>query len=278
MPGFGSVFEGWSGFTTFIEVVVFLILVGIVWRARRNAYAPGTTIVIKKFHLDEDPTAKVSVDITGRAAGIIAWALNLLRLETDFQLTVSDSEFTVREASLTGTQFTYVPLGQITAAVCGYQRSIWAFAFAVYFAFVFVLNLLGGIFAGSNGNETAAHLAAAFGALIFAGIAGLLYFLSKRIVISAETIHRHGICFKRSVIENVSVDLPQALRAIAVINAKILAAQVGYSQGNGGGLSTSPEIRPKSPIGSELGRCPKCSALNAMDMQFCENCGAAVSA
>lgn len=130
MPGLGLGLNGWTLFAAFVQVVVFLILVGVVWSARKDKYVSGTTIVLRRFHLDEDPTAKVAVEISGRISGFVAWVLTLLRLEPEFELSVTDSEFTIRSASLSGTQFTYVPLGKVTATVCGYQRSIWAFAFA----------------------------------------------------------------------------------------------------------------------------------------------------
>lgn len=140
-----------------------------------------------------------------------------------------------------------------------------------------MLNLLGGLFASSNGSEIGAYMGGAFAALIFAGVAALVYFLSKRIVISAETLHRHGLRFKRSVIENISIDLPQALRAIEVINARVLAAQAGYTQGNAGAPPPSP-VPAASPGGGGPGRCPKCSTVNPIHVRFCENCGAALPA
>jgi len=277
MPGLGFGLTGWSLFTAFAQIIVFLVLVGVVWSARKDRYVSGPSIVLRRFHLNEDPGAKVAVEITGRIAGLVAWVLTLLRLQPEFELSVTDSEFMIRSASLSGMQFTYVPLGKITATVCGYQRSIWAFAFAIYFTVVFVLNLLGGFFASSNGNEMGTYMGGAFGALILAGIAALIYFLSKRIVISAQTSQGHGLRFKRSVIENVSIDLPQALRAITVINARVLAAQVGLSQANPGDLPPSQTRAPVSPA-RDPGCCPKCSAINPIDARFCENCGTGLPA
>lgn len=222
MPGLGL--SGWSLFTWFVEVVAFLILLGVVWGARKEKYVPGATIVLRRFHVDEDPAAKVAVEISGRASGFVAWVLTLMKLEPDFELSVTDSEFTIRSASLGGTQFTFVPLAKISSTACGYQRSILAFAFAVYFGIICVLNVFGAMFVSSSGGE----MGEAFFALVVAGIAAGVYFLSKRIVISAESMHPHGLVFKRSVIENVSVDLPEAIRAIAIINARVLAAQAGH--------------------------------------------------
>jgi hypothetical protein len=274
MPGLGLGLSGWSLFTSFVEVIAFVILVGVVWGARKEKYVSGATIVLRRFHLDENPAARVAVEISGRASGFVAWVLTLLKLEPDFELAVTNSEFTIRSASLGGTQFTYVPLEKVTSTVCGYQRSILAFAFAIYFGIIFVLNLFGGVFFSNSGSETGGYMGEAFIALVVAGIAAGLYFLSKQIVISAETLHPHGLRFKRSVIENVSIDLPEAIRAIAIINARVLAAQAGYTQS----VVNSPSAGP-APVSGSSGaqsHCPKCLSLNPANVHFCGNCGVAI--
>jgi hypothetical protein len=65
--------------------------------------------------------------------------------------------------------------------------------------------------------------------LIIGGAMLIAYYLSKKIVISLETSGGMvmGLSFKRSVIENVSVDIEQALRAILLVNQKVIEAQCG---------------------------------------------------
>ncbi|PYU76589.1 MAG: hypothetical protein DMG49_01245 [Acidobacteria bacterium] len=119
----------------------------------------------------------------------------------------------------------------------------------------------------------------AFGFLILAGIASLVYFLSKRIGIVVETMHSHSLAFKRSVIENVSVDLPEALRAISVINARVLAAQTVQTVPVRSDTQASPLVtasKPSEP--SARGGCPQCLAVNPIGTRFCENCGSPLPA
>jgi len=276
VPGFAPSFGPGYGVSTLVWLIAIIVVVGIVWRGRRNNYVSGTPVVLKRFHVNEDPSAKTAVEISGRLSGIVSWVLTLLRLEPEFELVVNDSEATIRRGSLSGIVYIYVPLAKISASVCGYQRSILAFGLAVLFSFGFVLNLVSG-FLESNRDQVGSDMGYAFGFLVLAAIAALIYFLSKRIAIVFETMHQHGFVFKRSVIENVSVDLPQAMQAIAVINARILAAQAGQSLPGTSGMSpTSPRISPPFPIGGEAGRCPKCSTVNPIDARFCENCGFAL--
>jgi hypothetical protein len=116
----------------------------------------------------------------------------------------------------------------------------------------------------------------AFVFLILAGIAALVYFFSKKIGVLVESSLRgHGVAFKRSLIENVSVDLPQALRAISVINNRILAAQTVKTVSVGAGALPGPiTTEPVPPHGGGVdGRCPNCQAANPTGVRFCENCG-----
>lgn len=278
MPGFGLGPSGWTLFTYLVEAVVFLILIGIVWRGRKNQMA-GTTLVLKKFHIDESPTTQLPVDISGRASGVISWILGLLRIEPDVDLRVTDTEILIRTVSLGGVRQFYVPLGSVSSTVCGYQRSIWAFSFAVYFSVTFVLNVLGVVFAADTGNAAGMYMGSAFGSLIFAAVAAIMFFLSKRIAVFVETTGGiyPGLIFKRSVIENVSVDLPEALRAISVVNTRVLSAQT-TRKGNerSSTVLSEPGGAVQSPIGGNSARCPRCSAVNPDRMRFCESCGFAL--
>lgn len=276
MPGFNPGFGLGGGFATLVWVVAIVVVGGVMWRERKG-FVSGTPIVLKTFRVNEDPNAAIAVEIIGRAAGILSWILNLLRLEQDYELIVTSAEVSVRRGSLSGIVHTYIPLNKITATVCGYQRSIWAFSLAVLFAIGFVLSLLSG-FLENNRSEVGADMGMAFGLLILAAICALVYFLSKRIGIQIETMHAHGTVFKRSVIENVSVDLPQALQAIAVINARVLASQSSnvVPTQSAAQAPTSRAI-PTPTTASAPGRCPKCAAVNPSGTRFCENCGTALA-
>ena len=189
--------------------------------------------MLQRFRINEDPSAKVAVEISGRASGLVSWVLTVLRLEPQIEFFVTDSEVMIRTASLSGIEHPCIPVGQIHATVCGYQRSILAFGFAILSTVGFLMSLFSG-FLNGNRNEIGSDMGSAFGYLILAAISLLIYFLSKRIAISVETERMRGVAFNRSVIENVSVDMPEALRAISVVNAHVLAAHTPHPQSGTG--------------------------------------------
>jgi hypothetical protein len=268
MPGLGFGY----GFSTVIWIIAIIIVAGVIWRGRTR-YVSGTTIVLTKFHINEDPSAGPALEIAGRVSGVISWILTLLRLSPEVEFVVTDTEVIKRTASLSGIEHIYVPLAKVTASVCGYQRSILAFGFALLFTLGFVLNLLSG-FVGSNRNEASSDMGLAFGYLVLAAIAALVYFLSKRIAIVVESMHSHGVVFKQSVIGNVPVDLAQALEAISVVNARILAAQTVKTFVVDHATAPQPSrMAAAAPLPSH---CPKCSAENPIGTRFCENCGSAL--
>lgn len=279
MPGFGPNLGVGYGMSTIVWLVGIIVVVVIWWRGRRSNYVSGTPVVLKRFYVNEDPSARVGIEITGRMSGIVSWVLTLLRLEPEFELVVTNSEATLRLGSLSGIQYTYVPLRKISASLCAYQRSILALGFAILLSVGFVVNLLSGFFE-SDRSQVGSDMGYAFGFLILAAVAALIFFLSKRIGIVFETGHPggYGFVFKRSVIEGVSVDLPEALRAIAVINARILNAESGHTHGGSGSMPPSPITVPVTPTGGGPRPCPNCSAVNPIDLRFCENCGGALPA
>ena len=266
--GYGGLGSGPSmvgyGISGLVWLIAFIVVGVVLWQGRHRS----SLWVLTRFIINEDPAAEIGVEIAGRVSGIVSWVLTLLKLNPEVELTVSRSEVSIRNASLSGTGHVYVPLNKISATVCDYHRSMLALGFTILFGVGFVLNLLTG-FLGQNNSD----LAQAFGFLIFAAIAALVYYLSKKIRISLETMHPHGVVFKRSVIGNVSVDLSQALRAIAVVNARALAAQTGvpafaYAAAASSGGSPVPASPPVNP-----GQCSKCGNANAPGIRFCENCG-----
>lgn len=278
MPGFNPGFgigQG-LGLSTLVWIIALLIIGGVILRERKG-FVSGTPIVLKKFHINPDRNATNVIEIVGRAAGVLSWVLNLLRLEQDYELILTRSEVSIRRGSLSGIVHTYLPLNKVTGTVCGYQRSILAFILTALFAVAFVLTLLSGFFE-NNQNAVSSDMGFAFGLLIVASVFALWYFLSKRIGINIETMHTHGFVFKRSVIENVSVDLPHALEATSIINAMVLASQTAQSTSGGDSRGFLPDSSaPRAPHApNAIPVCPRCSALNPSGMRFCQDCGAAL--
>lgn len=205
-------------------------------RGSRNKYVAAASLVVEEFSINPAASGEPAIHITARHKGIIAWILTNLGLETRVEVTVTDRDWTLREGSLAGMSVITVPFKNLTATICGYQRSLLAFFLAVFFALNGVLTLLGVfpiLFIAANGHTEAGWEAAAkglaadlyisLGWLVACGIAVIIYYASRRVKFAVEAEHRYGIVFKRSSIENAVVDLATAERATALLNQLVAA-------------------------------------------------------
>ena len=102
---------------------------------------------------------------------------------------------------------------------------------------------------------------AAFAGLVMAAIYVALYFLSKKIYISIITNGGNmiGIRFKRSIIENVSVDIDKVKDIITLMRMNVMACHAGSVA---------------APVAATTTKsCPKCGVQLAQDDMFCGECG-----
>jgi hypothetical protein len=209
-----------------VLAVVVLVLVGrgLARRGGGGILISGPTLVLRRFKIDETSTANVLVDIVGRASGITAWLLTVMGFDAETSLKVTDKEVSFRSSSLFGQTHQVVPLPSVSSTHCGYSKPIG-------YLIVGAIFLIGGILSGlgESGGGTVI-----LSGLVIGGILLIAYYLSKKIVISIETSGGMvlGLSFKQSVIENVSVDMEQALKAIRIVNQKVIGSQV-YLAGDG---------------------------------------------
>ncbi len=161
-----------------------------------------SALVLKEFKIN--PNGPEYVHIVARKAGLISWLLTMLGVDatTVFRVFVDHIEF--QEGSLSGRVNTVMPLSSISIATCGFMKP-------------FVLLVMAGL-----GVLLALPT---FGiTLIFSAFCILFYFLRKNLMISV--ISNSGwpamICFKRSVIEGVSVNYEQAEQVISIIQQLLM--------------------------------------------------------
>jgi hypothetical protein len=208
------------------ELFVILIVLAFLFEAMRLR-GTGTVLVLSEFRVNSDPQAEELLYIRGRAAGPLSWFFTQIGLMSGSTLRVTRSELTLDRASLNGFSAHYMPLSRAGIAHCFYYR---AFAFLV----LSLLCQLAGlavflrVFFTTNDYERQAGYSTTYltliGAVVLSAIFYLIYSLSKRIVIQVNCSGGQiGIAFKRSVIENVTVELAQALEAADLLNGQILA-------------------------------------------------------
>jgi len=145
----------------------------------------------------------------------MAWLLSILGFDAETRLKVTESEFSFKSSSLFGQIIQTAPLTNISSTHCGYSKPIW---YLIIGGICIIVGIVGMVEKG---------IGALIPGLIIGGIFLLLYWLSKKMTMSFETSGGMvmGLIFKRSVIENVAVDIQKAIQAIEIINKNIIASQ-----------------------------------------------------
>lgn len=205
----------------FLPISFIIVIVMFVLAARKQGsggWSPGPALVLKQFTINKTATGQAAlVNIVGRQGGLISWVLTLIGLDTTSSLKVTPADISLRDTSLFGQQHSVIAISSISSVHCGYRKPISYF----FISAVFLLLGLGGSFSGGG-------FKAFFGGLIFAAIFFAFYFLKKTIVIymvPRAGAPIMGLSFKRSVVENVPVDIQQVELAIGIINSLVIRAQ-----------------------------------------------------
>lgn len=180
----------------------------------------GPTLVLRKFHIPSADTAPI--EISGRAAGFLAWLLTKLGIDTETTLTVTEREVLFRGTSLSGISYQVVPLLDVSSTHCAYRQPVWLLVLGslfVLFGFLFIaLGFLGPSYTMDE------YVQLAIVGIIIGVVCVVVYKLQKKIRISVESTGGMllGLTFKRSVIENVSVDMSEGIKAIEAINQRVM--------------------------------------------------------
>ena len=198
-----------------ILLVVF-VLIGVL-RSIGGKNSVSATLVLRNFKITESALAgDTLVEIVGRSSGFKAWLLTVMGLSPETTFKVSRTEVSYKGSSLSGETHQIVPLPSVASTHCGYTKSIFSLILGI-------IIILGGLLIGTE-NTSILLLG-----LVIGGLYINSYWLSKKIIIKIETSGglMMGIAFKRSVIENVPVNMEQALKVIKIVNEQVVKSQVG---------------------------------------------------
>jgi hypothetical protein len=173
----------------------------------------GRPLVLRRYNIDEK--GKILVDIVGRQSGVLAWLFVTMGLDAETSLQVSRQTLTFKSSSFFGTTYNTVPLTMISSTHCGYTKSAELLILGLIFTLVGLPTIILSI----------------FGIILLIG-----YWLSKQLTIYIETTGGMliGLSFKRSIIENVQIDIDDALKTTHLINRLVL-----YSQARGSNSAAS---------------------------------------
>ena len=166
------------------------------------------TLALRQFNISEDPSVTPAIEIEGRAVGFISWLLTIMKLSTLTRLRLESDQLTLVESSLSGEIHTVIPLAAVDSTQCGYSKTMWLLVAAM-------LSVLAGLSTGEGGPIMLS--------IVIAVVFGAAYFFSDKMFISASAgSTKLAIEYKKGVIEGTKVDLETSLRAISVINSKVM--------------------------------------------------------
>jgi hypothetical protein len=268
MFGIGTQELGIIGSST----AILLILAGIMaaFRRKGNTAISGPTLVLKKFEIKKATVSDKDeiINIIGRAGGLISWFLTLIGLETEYYLKVTAREIRIKRSSLFGQYHDVAALTSVSSVHCGYLKPIG-------YLFIAILLIISGLFTWIIRDDgSVSHF---LGGLILGSFFILLYWLLKKIQILVLTRSGYpiGLVFKRSVIENVPVDIEKAKLTVELINNLIVKSQGNEIDIKGAVSDASRAIENdlKNPGNSA---CKYCGSLIEEKDKFCQSCGRSI--
>lgn len=258
-------------------MIIIVILVGMLGFAAskqvRGGWSPGPALVLKKFWINKATIGEgLLIEIIGRQGGLISWFLTLIGLDTTSSLKVTSTDVSLKDSSLFGQQMSVIAISSISSVHCGYRKPIGYFLISV----ICLLLGLGSAIAGDG--EGGERFFLFLLGIIFAAIFFALYFLKKTLVIyvfpraGAPVM---GLPFKRSVIENVAVDIQQVEFAIEIINSLIKRAQNITNVMTEDVIKDADKNINKSKSFSP-NICSNCGNVLEDDSRFCTSCGKSI--
>lgn len=252
-----------------------------------SARTLGPTLVLRRFHVNATPQDNVYAEIVGRPEGLLGWLLTAMGLDAQVTYRITDADVTCESAGLQGKSREIAPISNIASASVGYMKSIWTLILGLL---AVAVGLYKGVFAHSM-------IALVLG-LVIGGVFLAVYWFSSRLHVAVITNGGSilGLRFKRSVIENVSVDFEKCAAVVDVLQQLMLAAQsrreinspstASPRQAASGATTASmrpaapvpPTLAPRSAPAATARRCPKCGSPAEPHVKFCEDCGTRVDA
>lgn len=193
-------------------IIGIVVILGIFTAKRSSASnAGGPVLTLSKFQVNENENADILVDISGRGQGAMAWFMTLIKIDVRTYLTISKDAVSFTQASLSGQKIIVAPLNKVSNLLAGYSKPI-------SFLIVSAICLIGGIAASVDLGWMGFAIGLILALIFLAG-----YALKKNMTIAIMSDGMlMGITFKRSIIENVPVDIERVKKAIELTKKQLL--------------------------------------------------------
>lgn len=200
-----------------------LLIVVSSFRAARS----GPTLVLKRLDFNPGGSGQYLVHVVGRPQGLLGWLLAKLGLDDDTELMLESRRVRFESSSLFGRVAHMMPLRSVASTSCAFKKPIGLLVFAA------LLVLAGFPLVGVGLIESeGAAVGLGFLCVVVGGVCGVLYVLLKSLAIEVTSAGgtTFKLSFKRSVIENVPLDISKAEQVINLISAQVTASQSGREE------------------------------------------------
>ena len=176
-------------------------------------------LVIKSWYAERTPNEKGDyVHLVARKAGLVAFLLAVLEIDSTAELRVKDSLIVHSVGSLAGRSVRVIPLKSLTSAYYGYVKEwkvpVLVTVILVSAGLASLVSLDGGIL------RVASSVAII---LLGLGLGPMIYLLKKTLVI--EVTESSGLvssfAFRRSVIEGQRISEREAFKVVDIVRALI---------------------------------------------------------
>ena len=202
-------------------LVVLLVIIALSRAFSRGSMSKlpsGAALVLQAFEIHDSVASEDSpvIEIAARSPGLTAWLFTLLGMDAKTVMSITLKQVLYLQCSLYGQISNLVPVHEICRVFGGYTRNISLLISGA-------LLVLGGVVMSIyNSSSTLLILGVVIGIILM-----IAYVLEKKLSVFIETTggSMMGLSFKRSVIENIPVDIEKVKSAINLLNYIVLQSK-----------------------------------------------------
>jgi hypothetical protein len=207
-----------------ISIILFFSFLGFVLVLGGGNKSKGVGI-LKAFQVDESGLTGCYLAIQCRAQGLVSFILNLMKLEPNTTLVVSEGVISIEISSIKGKSKTMTPITQVAGFHGGYSKPIDVIITGILCAVFFnigdwLIYTLSDVYLGLS----------FFGLLIML-VCIFLYIFSKKLYMGYETSggETYMLEFKKGVLGSMSVDIDKVNHALDLVNGVLHSSALGHN-------------------------------------------------
>lgn len=200
-------FYGFYGITSYFTYAIGIIVVLLIINAFRKRNK--VTLSLSKFSFN--PEMADFLIIEGRKTGLWQWILTQLKLGNRYQILVNKEKICYSEDSAKGNSLVLTPLQKVASTGGGYAKPIEMLILAAVLAIFGIVALFSVPVAGII-------------SILMAALLAVWYNFKKTFFVNIQPVSGavFGFEFKRSIIENVAVDIDLIKESITFLNEKVI--------------------------------------------------------